>query len=58
MDRATLDKAGDQKGMERQLRARLYRAPRLHVYGAMTSLTASGTGNAKEHSSGAGDKKP
>lgn len=53
-----MDKAGDQRELERQLRARPYRAPRLHVYGAMTRLTAGGTGNADEGSPGVSKKKP
>ena len=32
-----------QEESERRLRARPYAAPRLHVYGAMTSLTCNGT---------------
>ena len=52
-----LEKLDGQKESERQLRARSYKAPRLHVYGAMTRLTAGGTGSAQEHSSGA-SKRP
>lgn len=45
------------KEADQQLRTRTYRAPRLHVYGTMTRLTAGGSGSATEGSSGA-NKRP
>lgn len=58
MDSEKLDNAADRRELERQLRARPYRAPCLRVYGAMTSLTAGGTGSAEEGSPGVSAKRP
>lgn len=50
-------KSEDLNVSDRPLRAQSYRVPRLHVYGAMTGLTAGGSGSAQESSSGA-NKRP
>jgi len=52
MGEAKLGKPEDHKEPEGQPQAQPYHAPRLQVYGAMTRLTAGGSGNANEGAEG------
>lgn len=58
MAKAILDEPENQHETERQLCVRSYLAPRLHVYGPMTRLTAGGSGHASENNQGGQPKKP